>query len=315
MTVQEAARRPGLHRARRRKPEPGYDDEPDSSLGPLREPGRAGGLFDVFRRRYLLKLLVKKELRVRYQGSIVGLAWSYVQPAVRFCVYFFIIGLILAHNTDHRGIYIFSGMVMLTFFSNALTAGTNSVTKNKSLVRKINIPREMFPVASIAVSLYHMFPMYVIMLIGCLISGWHPDPLAFAAMALAFAILLLYGLGIALILGAVNVYFRDVTNLVQVVTTVLRWVVPMIYPFSLIADKLPGALYHVYLWNPLCAAVLLNHRGFWIPVTSNPAHSLALEIPGFFWERGLILFGVGFVFLAFGQWVFARLESNFADQI
>ena len=54
--------------------------------GPLENPGRVGGLMDVFRRRYLLKLLVRKELRVRYQGSALGLAWSYVKPAVRFAI-------------------------------------------------------------------------------------------------------------------------------------------------------------------------------------------------------------------------------------
>jgi len=71
-------------------------------LGPLENPGRVGGLRDVFRRRYLLKLFVRKELRVRYQGSALGLAWSYIKPLVRFIMYFYIIGLLITHNLENR---------------------------------------------------------------------------------------------------------------------------------------------------------------------------------------------------------------------
>ena len=73
-------------------------------------------------------------------------------------------------------LHIFSGMIMVSFFTDALTAGSKSVVKNKSLVRKINLPREMFPVASIMVSAYHMFPMYVIIIIGCLFVGLAARP-------------------------------------------------------------------------------------------------------------------------------------------
>lgn len=321
MTLQKAARRQGLHRARRDEgsarlgPQQNGDNKAGKSLNELKPPGQAGGLFDVFRRRYLLRLLVKKELRVRYQGSIVGLAWSYVQPLVRFAVYYFIVGAVLAGGTEHRGVYIFSGLIMLTFINNALTAGTNSITKNKSLVLKINLPREMFPVASIAVSLYHMFPMYVIMFAGCLISGWRPDALAFGAMALGFAIVVLYGLSVALILGAVNVFLRDVQNLVQVMTTVMRWTVPMIYSFSLISEKMPEWLYQFYVWNPLCSAILLQHRAFWIPVTSDPQVSMAKELPILMWERAFVVLGVGVLVLWFAQWVFSRLEYRFAETL
>lgn len=285
-------------------------------LYPLESPSQAGGLGEVFRRRFLLKLLVRKELRVRYQSSIVGLAWSYVQPLVRFAMYYWILGLIISGRTPDRALHIFSGLLIVSFFSDCMTSGTKSVLKNKSLVRKINLPREMFPVASVCVSLFHLFPMYVILLFGALITGWHPDGLAFAAMAMAFVIILLYGLATALLLSAIYVFLRDTINVVEVINTVLRWTVPMIYPFSLIGPKLAPHpwLYESYASSPLVSAVTLNDRAFWIPTFPNVKVAAAQEMPTYLIERGLGVIVVGVVYVFVAQYVFKRLEGRFAEQ-
>ena len=289
---------------------------PPPPVEPLQNPGRVGGLVDVFRRRYLLTLLVRKELRVRYQGSPVGLAWSYVRPAVRFVMYFYVIGLLISHNVPNRALHIFSGMIMVAFFTSALSSGSKSVVKNQSLVRKINLPREMFPVASIMVSIYHMVPMYVIALVGCVLSGWRPDGLAFVAALMALAIVLTWGLAVALLLSAWNVYFRDVTNVVDVIQTVITWTVPMIYPFIIVRDKLADAhsvLYEVYLASPLCQAVLLNNRAFWIPsLTDKEAQG---QLPSHLWERGAVMVVLGLLFVWLAQAVFSRLEGRFAERL
>lgn len=285
---------------------------------PLVNPGRVGGLRDVFRRRYLLKLLLRKELKVRYQGSLVGLAWSYVKPAVRFAMYYWVLGLILTHALENRPLHIFAGMIMATFMTNALSAGCRSVVKNAALVRKINLPREMFPVASILVSAYHMVPMYVMLTFVCILVGWQPDMYAAAAALLAVAIVLVWGLAAALVLSAWNVVFRDTQNIVDVLQTLIHWTVPMIYPFIIIAEKLQEAhhtIYEIYLASPLCIAVLLNDRAFWIPASETPRQAAIEQLPTHLFDRGLIMLAIGFVFLWFAQRVFARLEGRFAEKL
>jgi ABC-2 type transport system permease protein len=287
-------------------------------LGPLTNPGAVGGLMDVFRRRYLLKLLVRKELRVRYQGSPLGLAWSYIKPAVRFAMYFWVIGLLIPHKTEDRAIHIFCGMIMVQFFTDAMTSGSKSVLKNKSLVRKINLPREMFPVASLMVSAYHMIPMYVILLFGCALSGWRPDAGALLAAVMALVLVVSWGLGTALLLSAWNVYFRDVSNVVDVIQTIITWTVPMIYPFVLVKEALIGKhdlLYQLYLASPLCNAVLLNNRAFWTPAAEDPALAAKAELPSHLFERGLIFIVLGFLFVWIAQVVFSRLEGRFAEKM
>jgi ABC-2 type transport system permease protein len=295
--------------------------------GPLRPPRQAGGLREVFRQRYLLWLLVRKETKVRYQASFLGLAWSYVQPITRFCVYYFIAAQLLDRTgTTNRGLHIFSGMIMMQFFQTALSSGSKAVIKNKSLLRKVNIPREMFPVASIMVSIYNLLPLYVVLIVGDFIYGWHPDAAAAGAAGLAFAIIVVYGLAFAIILSAANVFVRDTSNAVDVVNTVLRWTAPVIYTYSMIRPKFEGHpfIQQLYVCNPFNAAVMLNNRAFWItsfpqdpktpdidPITTGAAQ----ELPANLFERGLIILVAGFIFVGVAQLIFSRVEGGFADKL
>ena len=150
--VPRGAARSSPHRSagvRRSRP-PGRRN--DDRRQPLVAPGRGGGLLEVARRRYLLRLLVRRELRSRYQGSLLGLGWSYVRPAVSFAVYFFVVGVFLKMSKAIPGypVFLFSGMVVISFFTETLITSTWSVIGNAPLVQKIYLPREMFPVASAA---------------------------------------------------------------------------------------------------------------------------------------------------------------------
>ncbi|MEP6665622.1 MAG: ABC transporter, partial [Nocardioidaceae bacterium] len=218
----------------------------------------------------------------------------------------------------NRALHIFSGMVMVSFITNALTAGCRSVVKNASLVRKINLPREMFPVASILVSAYHMIPMYVILMIACLTIGWHPDLLTVVAALMALAIVLVWGLGLALLLSAWNVFFRDTQNVVDVLQTIITWTVPMIYPFVIVVEKLQEhhhAIYELYLSSPLCVAVLLNNRAFWASASDHPQQAIREELPSHLFERGIVMLLVGLIFVWVAQAVFSRLEGRFAEKL
>lgn len=89
---------------------------------PLRHPGHSAGLLELFKWRFLLNLLVKKELRVRYRGSVLGMIWSYVKPAVQLLVYYIAMGQFLGLGRAIPGyvVYLFSGMVMINFFNEIL---------------------------------------------------------------------------------------------------------------------------------------------------------------------------------------------------
>lgn len=291
------------------------DRVPDA---PLVRPGDYGGLHNVFRERYLLRLLVRKELQARYQGSFLGLFWSYVQPLVRFLAYYLVIGYVLGLNRGVQNfpLHIFAAMVMVHYFSETFSSGTRSIVRNKGLIAKLSMPREMFPVASMVVSAYHTLPQMVILLVAVFITGWDPEPLDFLAGLIGFAIIATFGMALALLFSAANVFFRDFQNVVQVFQVFVTWSVPMIYPFDRIRNLAQGHAWveQLYLTNPIANGVLLFQQLFWIPTTDENATPTPL-MPDDLLTRGLIVLAVCFVLLGFSQWVFSRLEAKFAERL
>ena len=279
----------------------------------LVEPGRGAGLLDVARHGFLLRLLVRKELRVRYRGSVLGLAWSYVKPGVQFGVYFFVMGVFLQLNRalPKFAVYLFAGMVVMTYFGEAFGNATRSVVWNAPLVNKIYLPRELFPVASVWVALVHFVPQVAILLVGALVAGWIPSPAGLAALVLAWLIVTALALGLGLAAAAANVFFRDAENVVDLLLLLLTWASPVLYPWNRVAAAFSGNLdwlWQLYLANPLTVAVQLMQRAFW----SGP-HTPAL-IPQL-WPRAGAAVVLSLVVLAAGQAVFRRLDGRFAQEL
>jgi ABC-2 type transport system permease protein len=283
---------------------------------PLQPPAPSGGLVEVFRRRYLLRLLVRKEIQARYSGSFLGLLWSYVQPATRFLVYFFVIGLILNLHKEvqYFGIHMFAGLVFVHYFTETFSSGTRSIVRNRSIISKMPMPREMFPVASMLVSAFHVVPGLVIITVADVALGWTPDPAGLAAGLMGFTLVALLGTALALLFSAANVFFRDFGNIVSTLTLFVTFTVPMIYPFSMVQERF-GSAAPYYLLNPIAEAVLLNQRCFWVGVTDDPAGHIQNDLPEHLFAIGFAHIGVALLVLLLAQVVFARLENKFAERL
>jgi ABC-2 type transport system permease protein len=299
-----------------RVPVPHTVDPSSVPDAPLTQPGANAGLLDVFRRRYLLRLLVRKEIQGRYSGSFLGLFWSYVQPAVRFAMYFFVIGGILGLHDEVEvfGVHMFAGIVFVHFFTESFNAGTRSIIKNKALVRKMAMPREMFPVASMLVSAFHVVPGLVILTTACLIVGWTPDLVGLAAGLLGFVICAVLGTALALLFSAANVFFRDFANVVNTLTIFVTFSVPMIYPYSMVEERF-SSFADYYLLNPLAEVVLLVQRCFWVGATEDRAETIREHIPDHLFLIGFAHLGAALVVLVVAQLVFTRLENKFAERL
>ena len=144
---------------------------------PLAPPWANSGLLEAFRRRYLLRLLVRREISARYQGSFLGLFWSYVQPATKSANWMTSSSASSwTGGIENFAIHLFAGLVMVHYFTETFGAGTRSIVRNKALVRKMAVPREMFPVASMLVSAYHVVPGMVLLTGFCLVPRLAPRP-------------------------------------------------------------------------------------------------------------------------------------------
>jgi len=286
----------------------------------LVDPSPHGGIVEVFQQRYLLRLIVQRQLAQQYAASVLGLFWSYIQPGMRFAVYYFIFGVVLTTHagTPNFALRLFAGMVFVHYFSETWMSGTRSVRNNRTLLLKMRMPREIFPVASMIVALYHTGPQILILMVCCLIVGWHFSLGAVAAGLLGFAILVVFATAMALFFSALNVLYKDFQNIVQTFTQFLHFMVPMMYPYSVVAG-LKGAhpvIYQLYMANPLAEAVLLMQKFFWQPtLTGDVSKVSADKFPPDLWERGLIMLAASLVLLYLGQKFFTAQESKFPERL
>jgi ABC-2 type transport system permease protein len=283
---------------------------------PLTAPWPEQGLLEVFQHRYILTLLVRREIAARYQGSVLGLLWSYVNPMTQFFIYYFVMGILFgrAAATPAFAIHVFAGLIIVHFFIETMNAGTRSIVRNKSLVQKMAVPREMFPVASMLVSLFHVVPQVVILLVATWFAGWRPDPFGMVYAVLALLIIITLGTAMALMFSAANVFLRDVSNAVNVLSNFIRFGVPMMYPFSLVATRFHGHT-SIYLLNPIVEAVLGFQRAFWVGATPHPAVTMATDMPNNLFMLSLRALLISIVILVFAQSTFSRLERRIPERL
>ncbi|MDO9456866.1 ABC transporter permease [Nocardioides sp.] len=287
----------------------------EAGLVPMVAPSDATGLKAVLQRRYLLRLLVRREISARYQGSILGLMWSYINPLSQFCIYFFVMGVIfnLHASIPNFAIHIFSAIVIVHFFTETMGAGTRSIVRNRQIVQKMAMPREMFPVATMLTSLYHVGPQVIILVVASACYGWLPDAYGMAAMVIGIAIIMILGTGLALLFSAANVFFRDVGSAVNIISNLIRFGVPMIYSYEMVAQRF-GSFERYYLWNPIADAVLLFQRAFWVGTVGADEKNQPV-MPDHLLLYGVAMIGVSLVVLAIGQLVFSRLENKIPERL
>ena len=282
---------------------------------PLVSPAPKAGLIDVFRRRYLLRMLVQREISARYQGSFLGLLWSYINPLSQLFIYWFVMGIIIGRGRyEMFAIHVFCGLIVVQFFVETFNAGTRSIVRNKGLVQKMAVPREMFPVASMLVSFYHMGPQLVILTVISVIAGWTPNPEYLLGAVLAMMIIGLLGTSLALMFSVANVFLRDVSSFVSILTNFVRFGVPMIYPYYLVDERF-GSFAQFYLLNPIADAVLLMQQAFWVGTTNDPTLTHASHIPEHLWAFSLLALGVSALMLVLGQFIFRRFENRIPERL
>ena len=292
-----------------------------SEAQPLRELGDKSGLWagtksaidDIWRRRELLRLLINRELKARYKDSNLGFIWSLFKPLSQLLIYFIVIGQFLgaSRGIPYFAIFVFTGLTAWGFFLEAVTGGTGSIVANSGLVKKVYLPREIFPLSTLGTSAVNSAIQLVILLAAIVVTGQIPSLASLAYLPLALVVLVVYATLFGLLLSALNVYMRDIQHLIEVITFLAFWASPIVYSYSYVQRALATnypVLHEVYLSNPVTLAILGFQRSLWAAGVDQPypAH-LMIRL------AGAALIGIVLVFGA--HRIFARLEGNFAQEL
>ena len=262
------------------------------------------GSFSAGRYVPLYRNLVRREVRQRYKGSALGVAWTLVTPAIMVAAYSLVFKFLLRIQIPHYALFLFVGLTVWTFFFGGAQMGASSLVSNASLVTKVSFPRQIVPLASMTGNAFTAGAMFVIALPLCVIlteGEWAP----LVMLPLLIVLLGAFTVGFGLLLSAINVYFRDVEHILGAIGLPWIFVTPIFYSFStvpgLTGDKeWVATLLH---WcNPIAPFVIaIQDSLFWG------------EWP--FWGDVLYSVVAAIVMLVVGMRVFRRLEREMAVEL
>lgn len=273
--------------------------------------GTAQSLRDIWSYRELLVLLTRRELKSRYKDSSLGFVWSLIRPLAQLLIYYIALGKFLGAERaiPDYAVFVYTGLTAWQLFSEIVSSGTGSIVANGGLVKKIYLPREVFPLCTVGSALFNFVIQIGILVIACFAVGKPPTGTDLLYVPLALLVLLLFSVGLAFLLSALNVYLRDMQYLVEIGLMIGFWTAPTVYSWEQVHKVLGGGfLGQLYDLNPLSNVILAFQKAFWVAGNDRPA-------PPHIWLNLAILTGVGLVFLWLCQRVFSRLQNNFAQEL
>lgn len=266
---------------------------------------------EVFNRRnrILLNELSKTDFKLRYQGSILGYLWAIIRPFLMFGTMYLVFAKFLRFGDEipHYPVYLLVGTVLWNFFIECTNQGIQSLLIRSDLMRKIAFPKWIIVLSATTTALINLGINFVVIILFSFFSGIAPN---LGWLLVPFLILELYllSLGLALLLGSVNIKYRDVQSIWEVVVQALFYAVPIIYPIQIVATY-SNFTAHLLMLNPI-AQVIQDIRSLLV----TDATLTSWEILPHFLLNFIPLLLVGLVFIA-GMLVFKRKSKYFAEEI
>lgn len=257
-------------------------------------------------------LLVRRDLKSRYKDSTLGFVWTLIRPLTQLLIYYIVIGKFLSaeRGIPDFAIYVFTGLTAYGLFSEIVSGGTASIVGNAGLIKKIYLPREVFPLATVGSAIFNFAIQFALLLFATLLIGAFPISPEIVYFIPALLVLLIYGTAFGLLLSAVNVYLRDMQYLVEVLMLLLLWASPIVYSWTMVKGVVgEGPLLEVYTNNPITLGVLGFQRSLWM------AGADSAQYPADLMLRLIVAGAVGIVLLFVAQRVFSRLQGNFAQAL
>ena len=265
----------------------------------------------------LLTELVRKDLKVKYKNSALGFIWSLANPLLYLAVFTLVFTELLDNGIEAFPVLFMSGFLVWNFFNLATLSGTGSVVGNANLVRKVRFPRVVLPLSSVGFAGVHFVLQLGVLLV--LLAVFYRDAFGPQLVLLvpALAVVTVFATGMALLASAVNVRFRDVEHLLEVILLAWFWLTPIVYPVTFVRDQLAGSpwLFRLYMANPMAGVVTAMQRAIYVHPVAGGRQILPTGGYGFYLTWLGVAGAVALALLAVGWWTFRRLQADFAEEL
>lgn len=252
--------------------------------------GKTNGLVSLCtvysRYSFLIKQLVSRDFKTKYKRSALGMAWSFMNPLLTMSVQYVVFSTLFRTDIPNYPVYLLTGIVFFSFFNEAITMGMTSITGNAALIKKVYMPKYIYPVSRIISSLvnfgFALMPLFLVMLL----TG---TPFRWSMLLLLFDILCLLAFvtGMTLLLTTAMTFFQDTQFLWSVVGMMWQYLTPIFYPESII----PASIQPLYRLNPLYQFITFARTCITTGVSPAPeAYAACLLSGGLVLLLGMLVF-------------------------
>lgn len=266
----------------------------------------------------LLVNLVRKDLKVKYQSSALGFLWSLATPLLLLAVYYLVFSYILRNGVPDFAVYLMAGLLPWNAFSASLAFGSGSVVGNANLVKKVRFPTSVLPLSAVGYAAVHFVLQMAVFLVFLLVFHRQAFGPQLVLLIPATAVLVLFSTGLAMLVAALTVRYRDVQHLLEVVLLAWFWLNPVIYGIFLVRDRLQDLTW-VYFLNPMAGVIATFQRALYVDATVElPGGSRqVLAYDGYSGYLLILAMGaaISLVTFAIGLTVFRRLRGDFAEDL
>ncbi len=250
-------------------------------------------LSSIVRYRELIWELAVKELKIRYKRSVLGFLWALLNPALMMLVLTIVFSTIMRFAIPHYAIFLLSVLLPWTFFSQSLSYAVESIVGNGDLIKKVAVPKLVFPVAAIIANLVNLLLSLIPLALLVLVMG-HPFYWTWIYLPVPIIALVIFTLGVTFLFAAANVYYRDFSHIVQVLLSAWFYFTPIIYAL----DFIPANMRWLFKLNPIIYVI----NGFRLAVYYG-------ILPR--WQSIAASFVCAFISLFLGFAVFRKYQDDF----
>lgn len=255
-------------------------------------------LKELYHYREMIVSLVRKGLRGRYKGSVLGFLWTFVNPLLQLIVYTIVFSNIMRVGIEKFYLFLFVALIPWMFFSASVTGGAASIIAEGNLVKKVYFPRQVLPISYVTTAFVNMLLTFVVVLLALVVGGIGLDIRTLVYLPIVMIVEYLLALGIAMLTSALTVFFRDLEYILGIVTMAWMYLTPIMYE----VDMIPEEFLSLFNLNPMTPIIVAYRDILYykqIPRLSTLAQALA-------W---------GIIFLFVGSIIFNRLQKHFAEEL
>lgn len=253
---------------------------------------------EMWQYREMLVSLVKRDLKSRYKGSVLGFFWMFLNPLLQLAVYTAVFSTIMRAGIEDFYMFLFVALVPWLFFSTCLASGTTVVFSQQDMVKKIYFPREILPISFTVSQFVNMLLSFIIIFIVMIFRGVRIDPVALLYLPLVMIIEFVLALGITFLASALTVYFRDLEHILGIVSMAWMYMTPVIYPLEMVPEQYVKLLY----LNPMTSITIAYRDILYYG-----------QVPEMKTLLNAVVLGV--IVLVIGKVSFSKLQRGFAEEL